>query len=90
MEFFIRPRQDFTLPRMADALYCLSYWGFNPTMEVSKEKKKRIIVIRIEAVGDWKQVALKAIEFLVAMEHFDKNDFTFIEPPSEAAVPEVD
>ena len=62
-------------------------------MCVSREKKKNIIVIRIEVVGDMKdmkELAERVIEILIKVGHFDKNDFTFIEPPSEAAVPEVD
>ena len=61
-------------------------------MCVSREKKN-IIVIRIEAVGDikdMKELAERTIDILIKVGHFDKNDFTFIEPPSEAAVPEVD
>lgn len=61
-------------------------------MCVSREKKN-IIVIRIEVVGDikdMKELAERTIDILIKVGHFDKNDFTFIEPPSEAAVPEVD
>ena len=61
-------------------------------MCVSREKKN-IIVIRIEVVGDikdMKEFAERVIEILIKVGHFDKNDFTFIEPPSEAVVPEVD
>ena len=61
-------------------------------MCVSREKKN-IIVIRIEVVGDikdMKELAERTIDTLIKVGHFDKNDFTFIEPPSEAAVPEVD
>lgn len=78
MEFFIRPRQDFTLSRMADALHCLSFCGYYPAMYDSIEKGKRIVVISIEVVGDWKQDFLKAIQTLVDRAHFDKNDFTLI------------
>ena len=62
-------------------------------MCVSREKKKNIIVIRIYTVGDikdMKELAERAIETLIKVGHFDKNDFTFIEPPTEAVVPEVD
>lgn len=61
-------------------------------MCVSREKKN-IIVIRIEVVGDMKdmkELAERVIEILIKVGHFDKNDFTFIEPPSEAAETEVD
>ena len=78
--FFIKPRQDFTLSRMADALYCLSYYGYYPATYDYIEKGERIIVIRIEVVGDVEQDALDAIQTLVDREHFDKNDFTFFEP----------
>lgn len=88
MEFFIKPRQDFTLSRIADALYCLC--GYYPVMYNFIEKGKRIVVISIEVIGDWEQDALKAIQTLVDRGHFDKNDFTFIEPPAETVVPEVD
>lgn len=62
-------------------------------MCVSREKKKNIIVIRIEVVGDMKdmkELAERVIEILIKVGHFDKNDFTFIEPPSEAVETEVD
>lgn len=62
-------------------------------MCVSREKKKNIIVICIWVVGDikdMKELAEKVIEILIKVGHFDKNDFTFIEPPTEAVVPEVD
>lgn len=61
-------------------------------MCVSREKKN-IIVIRIEVVGDikdMKELAERVIEILIKVGHFDKNDFTFIEPPAETMVPEVD
>ena len=61
-------------------------------MCVSREKKN-IIVIRIEVVGDMKdmkELAERVIEILIKVGHFDKNDFTFIEPPSEAVETEVD
>ena len=61
-------------------------------MCVSREKKN-IIVIRIEVVGDikdMKELAERVIETLIKVGHFDKNDFTFIESPAEAVVPEVD
>ena len=54
-------------------------------MCVSREKKN-IIVIRIEVVGDMKdmkELAERVIEILIKVGHFDKNDFTLIEPPSE-------
>ena len=74
----------------SDALHCLSYCGFYPAMYDSIEKGKRIVVISIEVVGDWKQDVLEATKALVDMEHFDKNDFTFIElPPAESVPPEV-
>lgn len=61
-------------------------------MCVSREKKN-VIVIRIEVVGDikdMKELAERVIEILTKVGHFDKNDFTFIEPPSEAVETEVD
>lgn len=61
-------------------------------MCVSREKKN-IIVIRIEVVGDMKdmkELAERVIEILIKVGHFDKNDFTFIEPPSEVVETEVD
>lgn len=61
-------------------------------MCVSREKKN-IIVIRIEVVGDMKdmkELAERVIEILIKVGHFDKNDFTFIELPSEAVETEVD
>lgn len=94
MEFYIKLRQDFTLSRIADALRFLECSSsFYPSLCVSREKKKNIIVIRIEVVGDMKdmkELAERVIEILTKVGHFDKNDFMFIEPPSEAAVSEVD
>lgn len=91
MECFIKPRQDFTLSRIADALHCLFFCGYYPMMYNVIEKGKHIVVISIEVVDDyWKQDALEAIETLIKVGHFDKSDFTFIEPPSEGSVPEVD
>ncbi len=91
MECFIKPRQDFTLSRIADALRCLFFCGYYPMMYNVIEKGKHIVVISIEVVDDyWKQDALEAIQTLVDRVYFDKDDFTLIEPPSEAVVPEVD
>ena len=90
MTFFIRPRQDFTLSRMADAMRCLVCCDFYPMMHVYKEAKKPSIIIGIEAVGDRKKLCEMAIATLVDMEHFNKNNFKIIEmSPAEAAT-EVD
>lgn len=80
MEFYIRPRQDFSLSRMADAMRCLSCCGFYPAMQVvCKEGEKPVIVISIEAVGDRKDLCEKAIATLIDMEHFGENNFKIIE-----------
>ena len=90
MTYFIRPRQDFTLSRMADAMRCLVCCDFCPVMHVYKEGKKPSIIIGIEAVGDRKQLCEKAIATLVDMEHFTKNNFKIVElSPAEVAT-EVD
>lgn len=62
MDFYIRPRQDFSLSRMADAMRCLHCRGLYPALCVLEEKKKHVVVIRIEAVGDRKQLTEKAIK----------------------------
>lgn len=86
MELYIRPRQDFSLSRMADAMRCLSCCGFYPAMHVYKEREKPVIVISIEAVGDRKDLCERAIETLIVKEHFGKNNFKIIElSPYEAS-----
>ena len=92
MTFFIRPRQDFTLSRMADAMRCLVCWDFYPMMHVYKEDKKPSIIIGVGIGGDVndKSFCEKAIATLVDMEHFNANNFKIIEmSPAEAAT-EVD
>ena len=90
MTFFIRPRQDFTLSRMADAMRCLVCCDFYPMMHVYKEDKKQSIIIGIGVVGYGKDLCEKAIATLVDMEHFNENNFKIIEmSPAEAAT-EVD
>ena len=90
MDFYIRPRQDFSLSRMADAMRCLHCRGLYPALCVLEEKKKHVIVIRIEAVGDRKQLTEKAIKTLIDMEHFTESNFKIIElSPAEVAVTEV-
>ena len=90
MTFFIRPRQDFTLSRMADAMRCLVCCDFCPAMYVYKEGKKPSIIIGIGVVGYGKDLCERAISTLVDMEHFDKNNFKIIDmSPAEAAT-EVD
>ena len=88
--YYIRPRQDFTLSRMADAMRCLVCCDFCPVMHVYKEGKKPSIIISIEAVGDRKNLCEKAIATLIDMEHFNKSNFKIIEmSPYEASI-EVD
>ena len=90
MTLFIRPRQDFTLSRMADAMRCLVCCDFCPVMHVYKEGKKPSIIISIEAVGDKKDLCEKAVATLIDTEHFNKNNFQIIElSPAEVLV-EVD
>ena len=92
MTFFIRPRQDFTLSRMADAMRCLVCCDFSPVMHVYKEGKKQSIIIGVGIGGDVndKSFCEKAIATLVDMEHFTRNNFRIIEmSPAEAAT-EVD
>ena len=80
MTFFIRPRQDFTLSRMADAMRCLVCCDFFPVMHVYKESKKPVLIISMEgSVRDGKDLCEKAIATLVDMEHFAKNNFRIIE-----------
>ena len=90
MTFFIRPRQDFTLSRMADAMRCLVCCDFYPMMHVYKEDKKPSIIISIEAVGDRKKLCEMAIATLVDMEHFNANNFKIIEMSHYEASTEVD
>lgn len=90
MTFYIRPRQDFTLSRMADAMRCLVCCDFCPVMHVYKEKKKPVLIISIEAVGDRKDLCEKAIATLIDMEHFVKNNFKIIELSPAEVLAEVD
>ena len=92
MTFFIRPRQDFTLSRMADAMRCLVCCDFYPVMHVYKEDKKPAIIIGVgigSEVND-KNFCEKAIATLVDMEHFNENNFKIIEMSSAEAATEVD
>lgn len=90
MTFYIRPRQDFTLSRIADAMRCLVCCDFCPVMHVYKEGKKPSIIISIEAVGDRKNLCEKAIATLIDMEHFNKNNFKTIELSPAEVLAEVD
>lgn len=90
MTFYIRPRQDFTLSRMADAMRCLVCCDFCPVMHVYKEGKKQTIIFSIEAVGDRKDLCERAIETLIVKEHFNKNNFKIIEMSPYEASTEVD
>ena len=90
MTFFISPRQDFTLSRLADAMRCLVCCDFCPVMYVYKKGKKPSIIIGIGVVGYGKDLCEKAIATLVDMEHFNENNFKIVEmSPAEAAT-EVD
>ena len=93
MTYFIRPRQDFTLSRMADAMRCLVCCDFYPVMHVYKEAKKPSIIIGIgidRVARDRKDLCEKAIATLIDMEHFNMNNFRIIElSPAEVAT-EVD
>ena len=90
MTFYIRPRQDFTLSRMADAMRCLVCCDFCPVMHVYKEGKKPSIIISIETVGDRKDLCEKAIATLIDMEHFNKSNFKTIELSPAEVLTEVD
>ena len=90
MTFYIRPRQDFTLSRMADAMRCLVCCDFCPVMHVYKEGKKLSIIISIETVGDRKDLCEKAIATLIDMEHFNKSNFKTIELSPAEVLAEVD
>ena len=92
MTFFIRPRQDFTLSRMADAMRCLVCCDFYPMMHVYKEDKKPSIIIGVGIGRDSndKNLCEKAIATLIDMEHFNRNNFKISElSPAEVLV-EVD
>ena len=90
MTFFIRPRQDFTLSRMADAMRCLVCCDFCPVMYVYKEGKKPSIIIGIGLSGTGKDLCEKAIATLVDMEHFNANNFKIIELSPAEVLTEVD
>ena len=92
MEFFIKPRQDFTLSRMADAMRCLVCCDFYPVMHVYKEDKKPSIIIGVGIGGDVndKNFCEKAIATLVDMEHFTQNNFRIIELSPAEVLAEVD
>ena len=92
MTFFIRPRQDFTLSRMADAMRCLVCCDFYPMMHVYKEDKKPAIIIGVGIgvdVND-KNFCEKAIATLVDLEHFTQNNFKIIELSPAEVLAEVD
>ena len=92
MTYFIRPRQDFTLSRMADAMRCLVCCDFYPVMHVYKEDKKPSIIICVGIGGDVndKNFCEKAIATLVDMEHFTQNNFRIIELSPAEVLAEVD
>ena len=92
MAFFIRPRQDFTLSRMADAMRCLVCCDFYPMMHVYKEDKKQAIIIGVGIGGvvNDKSFCEKAIATLVDMEHFNANNFRIIELSPAEVLAEVD
>ena len=90
MTYFIRPRQDFTLSRLADAMRCLVCCDFYPMMYVYKDDKKPSIIFTFEAVGDRKDLCEKAIATLVDMEHFNRNNFKIIELSPAEIRTEVD
>ena len=92
MTFFIRPRQDFTLSRMADAMRCLVCCDFYPMMHVYREDKKPAIIIGVGISGDVndKSFCEKAIATLVDMEHFNANNFRIIELSPAEVLAEVD
>ena len=92
MTFFIRPRQDFTLSRMADAMRCLVCYDFYPMMYVYKEAKKPSIIISV-GIGvnsNNKNFCEKAIATLIDMEHFTRNNFKIIELSPAEVLAEVD
>ena len=92
MTFFIRPRQDFTLSRMADAMRCLVCCDFYPMMHVYKEDKKPSIIIGVGIGGNAndKNFCEKAIATLVDLEHFNRNNFKIIELSPAEVLAEVD
>ena len=90
MTFYIRPRQDCSLSRMADALYCLIRCDFCPVMHTWKNKQKPVLIISIEAVGDRKDLCEKAIATLCDLEHFVKDNFKIIELSPAEVLTEVD
>ena len=92
MTYFIRPRQDFTLSRMADAMRCLVCCEFYPAMYVYKEDKKPSIIfeVGIGADNNDKHLCEKAIATLVDMEHFNMNNFKIIELSPAEVLTEVD
>lgn len=91
MTFFIRPRQDFTLSRMVDAMRCLVCCDFYPVMHVYKENKKpSIIGVGVGGCVNDKSFCEKAIATLVDMEHFNANNFRIIELSPAEILAEVD
>ena len=92
MTFFIRPRQDFTLSRMADAMRCLVCCDFYPMMHVYREAKKPSIIIGVGIGGDVndKNFSEKAIATLVDLEHFTQSNFRIIELSPAEVLAEVD
>lgn len=90
MSYYIRPRQDFSLARMAQTMRCLICCDFCPVMHVYKEGKLPVIIFSIEAIGDRKDLCEKAIATLIDMEHFVKNNFKIIELSPAEVLTEVD
>lgn len=87
MTFYIRPRQDFSLSRIAQAMRCLVCCDFYVTMHVWKDGKIPVMLLKVD--GDkWKSE--NAIATLVDMEHFNAANFKIVELSPAEVLTEVD
>lgn len=87
MNRYIRPRQDFSLSRIAQAMRCLVCCDFEPTLHVWKDGKVPVMLIRVNGVGGSCE---KAIATLIDMEHFNEHNFKIIELSPAEVLTEVD
>ena len=86
MNRYIRPRQDFSLSRIAQAMRCLVCCDFEPTLHVWKDGKVSVMLIRVNGLGSCEQ----AIATLCDMEHFNAANFKILELTPAEVLTEVD
>ena len=84
---YIRPRQDFSMSRIAQAMRCLICCDFEPTLHVYKDGKIPTMIIRVDGVG---LSCEQAIATLCDLEHFSAANFKIIELSEAEVLTEVD